>query len=408
MAGLVLTPYFIRASVLGTPGARLLKWERPFDGVPPPLSHRGAIVGRSAKSKMRFRECVESMPVWNVPEVGLLSYPSEFPGDPKAWKKHLDRWSVRVEREFPGLHLFWVIEPQERGAPHYHLLIYGLWKFGLSAHGERRGLKRASWQVRQAFQRWVSQAWYEVVGSGDLKHLRTGTSVRAVRSQGGVASYMAGYLTKHEVAWEGVAVGRRWGQKGRKHSAQVRAVRVESLHVSHAAVERTARRLRHSQAKIPFHRSLRRLEAARRAGKDTSGIRLAFKPKRCWSKTFTLFSPVDSFLGRAAEIVQGHHWHREDAAVSSGRAAPKRNCLSSGGHVVGPGAAWGKPLVETKAPPPSTTLLAPLPRREGPGVGRLWSAGGWVPVGTQQKPRWKPIGDDLSVSSSSSGVRTAL
>ena len=86
------------------------------------------------------------------------------------------------------------MEPQRRGAPHFHLLLWGLRR---SAH----------------LLRWVSLTWYEVVGSGDGRHLQAGTRVEALRSWKGVMSYAAKYSAKmvEELpeGWE--HVGRWWG-----------------------------------------------------------------------------------------------------------------------------------------------------------------------------------------------------
>jgi hypothetical protein len=91
----------------------------------------------------------------------------------------------------------WKLEPQRRGAPHFHLLLFGL----------EEGLSKD----------WLSRSWYEVVGSGDERHLRAGTRVEGIRSWRGVMSYAAKYLGKLESLpkdWLG-GVGRWWGVHNR-------------------------------------------------------------------------------------------------------------------------------------------------------------------------------------------------
>jgi hypothetical protein len=56
----------------------------------------------------------------------------------------------------------------------------------------------------------IAEHWYQVVGSGDLKHLKAGTQIQRIRSWRGVMAYASKYLGKSQ---EAVAspVGRFWG-----------------------------------------------------------------------------------------------------------------------------------------------------------------------------------------------------
>jgi hypothetical protein len=56
--------------------------------------------------------------------------------------------------------------------------------------------------------------WYEIVGSGDPKHLRNGTSIKGVYSVGQVMSYISKYIGKQsqkQVPDGFTNVGRFWG-----------------------------------------------------------------------------------------------------------------------------------------------------------------------------------------------------
>jgi hypothetical protein len=90
-----------------------------------------------------------------------------------------------------GLRYVWVLEFQERGAPHYQLL--------------------ASGPIPKDE---IAQRWYEIVGSGDEKHLRAGTGIEAIKSKEGLYHYLYSYVTKskQKVAPGGFEdVGRFWG-----------------------------------------------------------------------------------------------------------------------------------------------------------------------------------------------------
>jgi hypothetical protein len=126
-----------------------------------------------------------------------LTYPREWSGDWHRWKRDLDVFLHRVHRKFPHAGAVWKLEPQRRGAPHFHLVVCGVPHLGKA---------------------WLSRAWYEVVASGDERHLRAGTQVQAVQSHRGVISYAAKYATKGAEAPEGwqEGVGRWWGTFNRE------------------------------------------------------------------------------------------------------------------------------------------------------------------------------------------------
>jgi hypothetical protein len=125
-----------------------------------------------------------------------LTYPGRWAGDWKRWKRDLDTWRRRLFHRCPRAAFVWKLEPQVRGAPHFHLIVIG---------------------VPFLAKAWLSRSWYEVVGSGDPKHLVAGTNVQQVRSHRGVKSYAAKYTAKQQKlpeSWQD-GVGRWWGVYGR-------------------------------------------------------------------------------------------------------------------------------------------------------------------------------------------------
>lgn len=68
--------------------------------------------------------------------------PPVWAQDPKRWKRDLDAFGKRVRRKFPRAGCVWKLEPQQRGAPHFHLLAVGM--------SELAGY-------------WLSDAWHEAV-----------------------------------------------------------------------------------------------------------------------------------------------------------------------------------------------------------------------------------------------------
>lgn len=159
---------------------------------------RGAVAGFSAGSRRRLMRVLASINQAAVPHMPLfltLTYPATWDADPKRWKRDLEVFGKRLRRYFPTLAYIWRLEFQERGAPHFHLLCFG---------------------VRHIPYLLVARWWYEVVGSNDAAHLKAGTEVRRVRSWRGVMSYAAKYMSKVAAASVELPehVGRWWGVVG--------------------------------------------------------------------------------------------------------------------------------------------------------------------------------------------------
>lgn len=127
-----------------------------------------------------------------------LTYPAAYP-EPQEAKRQLPAFIKRIRRRWPQACVIWRMEFQERGAPHFHLLVLG---------------------VRFIPHQAVAEWWYEVVGSGDARHLNAGTEVRRVRSAKHAIWYIAKYMAKDDQSGqfnEDRDVGRFWGIEGPKH-----------------------------------------------------------------------------------------------------------------------------------------------------------------------------------------------
>jgi hypothetical protein len=166
---------------------------------------RGAIRGFSEASRRRMLQFLQTIDreKSGMPLFVTLTYPGEWPGDPRRWKRDLQVWLGRLKRALPQAWAVWRLEPQRRGAPHYHLLVFG---------------------VASLPKLWLSRTWFEVVGSGDERHLRAGTQVQAVESWRGVIFYAAKYLAKAveelPAEWR-QGVGRWWGVHRRTQAPRV-------------------------------------------------------------------------------------------------------------------------------------------------------------------------------------------
>jgi hypothetical protein len=124
-----------------------------------------------------------------------LTYPHSYPEDPEACKGHLKALRKRLQREYGPFAAFWRLGIQERGAWHFHLLLFV--KPSIGPIDELR--------------RFISSAWYEVTGRISEGHLHAGTRVEAAKKWKQATSYVERYLAKPEQFPEGVETGRIWG-----------------------------------------------------------------------------------------------------------------------------------------------------------------------------------------------------
>lgn len=97
----------------------------------------------------------------------------------------------------PGL---WKIEFQRRGAPHLHLLTALPLALGcvcVLVEGEEHPLDCKA----EGITKWVSRTWFEVVDSGDYRHLKAGTGIDWAESERITdAMRMAVYFSRHSAA----------------------------------------------------------------------------------------------------------------------------------------------------------------------------------------------------------------
>lgn len=159
---------------------------------------RGKIVEFSAAARRRLLDFlgeINQLRAGRLPLFLTLTYPAKWPESPEAWKAHLDAWLKRLARRHPSAAAIWRLEFQERGAPHFHLLVWG---------------------VRWMDRKWLSRSWFQVVRSGDERHHKAGTRVENIKSWKGVMWYAAKYISKKSLGPCPEMAGRFWGVHNRK------------------------------------------------------------------------------------------------------------------------------------------------------------------------------------------------
>ena len=196
-----------RYSLSYSVGGRLVELKRLLGHKPDGLgkSQGDTIKDYSRESRNRFIKVLMSIDYEKAgtPLFWTATYPGEYSPDPKVWKNDLKKFAERLKREFPGMCGTWRLEPQKRGAPHFCGFLFG-----------------CPWLETMEGKKWFSKAWFEVVASGDERHLRAGTGIEVERDIKNRIFYMAKYQTKAEKG--GVKqsfdyeVGRYWGVWNRK------------------------------------------------------------------------------------------------------------------------------------------------------------------------------------------------
>lgn len=188
-------------------GASLLRSTKDKKCQPVGGGKRNRIEGFSKQSRRRLLETIACVKInAELPCFQTLTYPENFPTVEKA-KRDLKIFIQRLKRKYPQAGMIWKLEPQERGAPHYHSMIWGV--------PERELLL------------WTVDNWFEIAGDGDPNHWKfhmgmlkgSKPCVSKVRSFRGVWSYAAKYLGKtFEVAeWGQKWTGRYWGVINREN-----------------------------------------------------------------------------------------------------------------------------------------------------------------------------------------------
>ena len=175
-------------------------------------SKRGVVRAFSAKSSSSMGRYLRGC-VADYRYMLTLTYPENCEQAIRA-KYHLKSFVLRLTRYVQGKQLellgagvnsinhaepsfFWFLEFQRNGSPHYHIFTNHYFDYKL-----------------------VARAWYEVVGTGDARHLAAGTRTERLKlGRKGCISYAKKYAKKQEQKelpdmYKSSGFGRWWGVIG--------------------------------------------------------------------------------------------------------------------------------------------------------------------------------------------------
>jgi hypothetical protein len=126
----------------------------------------------------------------------------------------LVKFRKRLDRKFPGVSAIWRLEPQRRGAPHFHLIL----------RGDNNRLKHyLTGEKLRRFREWVRVNWTEIADPygrarklSNINYLRT--EVQIANTPAGCTAYVAKYASKadcdvfvHPRTGQLIQSGRFWG-----------------------------------------------------------------------------------------------------------------------------------------------------------------------------------------------------
>lgn len=187
---------------------------------------RDSIGDFSSDSRRRLQRALATINEFEVglPDFLTLTYPGEYSMDWHEWKRHLHNFNKALVRHWPLVWGLWRMEFQERGAPHFHFLLWdGPRVVGIQAMNSSTGriqtvVDRENDHNRGVF-KWISESWFRIVGSGDRRHLAAGTRIEPIQTWNGVQFYASKYLAKLPdgkfVPSEYDGTGRFWGRIGK-------------------------------------------------------------------------------------------------------------------------------------------------------------------------------------------------
>lgn len=156
-----------------------------------------ACFSRASRRRLMYRLCKTRKDL--LPMFVTLTYPAEYP-TPGESKRDFSNFCKRLKRRFRCAGWIWKLELQSRGAPHYHLLVWGLGSIDKTL---------AEYEV--------PKMWYEIAGHGDENHLKfhlgllpgSRKCVEPLRSAKGAVFYAAKYMGKDVASSQ--HAGRWWG-----------------------------------------------------------------------------------------------------------------------------------------------------------------------------------------------------
>lgn len=199
---------------------------------------RGNISGFTRGSRSRALRLLKSLDKTQIDITRVFFTSNTYAGEghpiptPRQAKQDLRAFCKRIDRAFGPSTVIWKLEPQKRGAPHFHLLVI------LPPGADAR-----------AFGDWARRNWHEMVGDGQEAHLMHGIDVQPMKDWKQVTNYLCKYIGKviDKYNDDGMANRPDWNWPGRwwgKHNIDLVPHRRQRQDISRRTAVILARALR--------------------------------------------------------------------------------------------------------------------------------------------------------------------
>lgn len=221
---------------------RWVELHQPYYGGRLGGGKRGAVTTFSAQSRKRFMKKIyilesSSRCLWVT-----LTQPHAFEGSVGA-RRLAKLWTARVRRAYPAASGLWRIQPQKRGAPHFHVMVYGIPADGLEIKTVRARLA-AMWTA----------VVVKGIANGDTLSARSrgqiaryGCDVAELETAVGVQRYVSRYLSRTDAVGNAAVVGRQWGGF---NCAALPVSRTDTVTVTRSVAQNVVRAARRSQRRL--------------------------------------------------------------------------------------------------------------------------------------------------------------
>lgn len=172
---------------------------RDRNSTTPPARENGDIQSFSADSRRRlikkFLRLERSR--LSAGSFVTLTYHEDWTTEREDIQQDLNAFLQALRRAYPEACYLWRLEFQSRGAPHFHLMIWG------PASGDPYDLD----ELRQ----WVRKTWTRIADQDSAAHAEWGTDTRRLTSWREAMAYVSKYVAAAGNEGDVEYSGRRWG-----------------------------------------------------------------------------------------------------------------------------------------------------------------------------------------------------
>ena len=215
-----IAPYFTEHILINS-YERVVEFISPFkdyQAPPPPIREKNDIQSFSKNSRSRLIKLFAqtSFRAYSKMYFITLTYHDDFPQEFKAFKIQLDRFLKMLRRLDANLAWIWRLEFQERGAPHYHLILF--WH------------KNSSKLSESTLRKWISEAWLKHKSCRCEDCQRYSVKLNEMDTFKKGFNYVCKYSAKIDLNSKPVSSGRIWGYS---NNLERTPLKQDSISVAH-------------------------------------------------------------------------------------------------------------------------------------------------------------------------------